>query len=282
MKRQRRVRLRAVPPFGYVLVWGYALLSGYPLLWMVFQSFREDADILSDPAGLPLAPTLDGYITAFSTTPVPQYFFNSSLVTAAVIVISVTVCAAAGYAFSRQPFPGSNGLFALFILVLAIPAPVLLLPVFLIAGELGILNSYIGLIGPIAAGTLPLGVYLMKTHFDSIPHELGEAAQIDRASDWQIFVKIMVPMVGPAAAIVAVLGFMASWNAYIYPLVAIRSSELFTLPIGIADLAGKESIYGLAPVFAAMVVSAVPVYLAFMLAQRSFMTSFALGGALKG
>lgn len=265
-----------------MLVWVYAITSTYPLVWMFIQSFRNDADIVGDPGGLPLDPTFDGYITAFSTAPVGLYFLNSSLVTAAVIVLSVVICAAAGYAFSKQPFPGSNGVFATFILVLVIPAPVLLLPVFLIANELGILNSTLGLIPVITTGTLPIGVYLMKTHFDSIPHELGEAAQIDRASDWQIFSKIMLPMVGPAAAIVAVLAFMGSWNAYIYPLVAIRSPEFFTLPIGIGDLFAKQSIYGIAPVFAAMVVAAVPVYVAFVLAQRSFLQSFSLGGALKG
>src|SRR5690606_38859376 len=131
-----------------------------------------------------------------------------------------------------------------------------LLPVFLIANDLGIINTHIGLIGPYAAGGLPLGIFLMKTHFDAIPASYAEAAEIDRASAWQIFRLVMLPLVGPAAATVAVLAFMSSWNEYIYALVSIRSDELFTLPIGIADLSAKRFLSGYAPVFAAMVVTA--------------------------
>ncbi|MFF9565174.1 carbohydrate ABC transporter permease [Leifsonia sp. NPDC014704] len=252
------------------------------MIWLVVQSFRKDVDILGDPWGLPQSPSFAGYVKAFETTPLPQYFLNSVLVTLAVVLISVACCAGAGYAFSRLRFTGSNLVFLVFIGVLVVPAPVLLLPVFLISKDLGILDSYIGLIGPYAAGVLPIGVYLMKTHFDTLPDSYAEAAEIDRATAWQTFRLIMLPLIRPAAATVAVLAFMSAWNEYIYALVAIRSTELFTLPIGVADLAAKKFIYGYAPVFAAMVLTAIPVYLAFLLAQRSFMSSLALGGGVKG
>ena len=279
----RGKRRRHGPPrTATVIAWVYALVSAYPLIWLVLQSFRSDGDILGDPWGIPLQPQITGYIKAFQTTPLPQYFVNSLLVTAAVVLVSVACCLGAGYAFSRLRFPGSTALFFAFIGVLVIPAPVLLLPVFLISKDLGILNSYIGLIGPYAAGTLPIGVYLMKTHFDSLPTSFTEAAEIDRATPWQIFRLIMFPLIKPAAATVAVLAFMASWNEYIYALVSIRSAQLFTLPIGIADLSAKKFLYGYSPVFAAMVLTAIPVYLAFLLAQRSFLASLSLGGGVKG
>ncbi len=277
--RRRRV---GAPRFASVLAWAYALFSAYPLIWLVIQSFRRDGDILGDPFGLPTAPTADGYIKAFATTPLPLYFVNSLLVTLAVVVVSVACCAGAGYAFSRLRFPGSNVVFMVFIGVLVVPAPVLLLPVFLISKDLGILNSYIGLIAPYAAGTLPIGVYLVKTHFDAIPGSFSEAAEIDRATPWQTFRMIMLPLIKPAAATVAVLAFMSAWNEYIYALVSISNEQLFTLPIGVADLAGKEFLYGYAPVFAAMVLTSVPVYLAFFIAQRSFLASLAIGGGVKG
>jgi ABC-type glycerol-3-phosphate transport system permease component len=260
----------------------YALISFYPLIWLIMQSFRRDGDILGKPWGLPTRPSLDGYVQAFATTPLPQYFLNSLLVTLAVIALSVVCCAGAGYAFSRLRFPGSGLVLAVFVGVLVVPAPVLLLPVFLISRDLGILNSYIGLIGPYVAGTLPIGVYLMKTHFDGLPDSLVEAALIDRATPWQIFSRIMLPMVRPAAATVAVLAFMAAWNEYIYALVALSDASMYTLPVGIADLGAKKFLYGYAPVFAAMVLTSLPVYIAFLLAQRSFLRSFALGGGIKG
>lgn len=280
--RARRRTSNRSPRVATVLAWGYALISVYPLLWLLVQSFRKDADILGDPWGFPTSTSFAGYVKAFQTTPLPQYFLNSLLVTVAVVALSVVCCAGAGYAFSRLRFPGSRALFLTFIGVLVIPAPVLLLPVFLISKDLGILNSYIGLIGPYAAGTLPIGVYLMKTHFDELPDSYIEAAALDRATPFQTFRLIMLPLIRPAAATVAVLAFMAAWNEYIYALVAMSTPTLFTLPIGLADLSSKRFLYGYAPVFAGMVMAAVPVYAAFVLAQRSFLTSFQLGGGVKG
>lgn len=281
-QRARRRNRRNAPKTASIIAWAYALLSAYPLLWLVLQSFRKDADILGDPFGLPLSPTLNGYIKAFKTTPLPQYFLNSLLVTVSVVLVSVACCAGAGYAFSKLRFPGSNYVLMVFIGVLVIPAPVFLLPVFLISKDLGILNSYIGLIAPYAAGTLPVGVYLMKTHFDSLPAEYSDAAEIDRATPWQIFRLIMFPLIKPAAATVVVLAFMSAWNEYIYALVSIRSQNLFTLPIGVADLSAKKFLFGYAPVFGAMVLTAIPVYAVFLFAQRSFIASLSLGGGVKG
>jgi len=281
-RQRRRQGNGRAPRVATVLAWAYAALCTYPLLWLTLQSFRTDAEILGKPWGLPLRPTFDAYAAAFETTPLPQYFLNSLLVTVAVMLLVVACCAGAGYALSKLRFPGSDFVLLAFIGVLVLPAPILLLPVFLISSDLGIINTHIGLIGPYAAGGLPLGIFLMKTHFDAIPASYAEAAEIDRASSWQIFRMIMLPLIGPAAATVAVLAFMSSWNEYIYALVSIRSAELFTLPIGIADLSAKRFLSGYAPVFAAMVVTAVPVYIMFIAAQRSFIRSLTMGGAVKG
>jgi raffinose/stachyose/melibiose transport system permease protein len=273
---------RGAPLVANIVVWAYAAFSAYPLLWLLLQTFRSDAQILGDPWGIPLRPSVEAYATAFSTTPLPQYFLNSLIVTLATVSLTVACCVGAGYAFSRLRFPGSTAVFTVFIGVLVIPAPVLLLPRFLISGELGILNSYIGLIAPFSAGALAVGTFLIKTHFDQIPDSLVEAAELDRATPWQVLRLVMLPQIGPAAATIGVLSFMGAWNEYIYSVVALRSPELFTLPVGIADIAAKQYLYGYAPVFAAMVVAALPVYLAFLLAQRFFLRAFALGGGVKG
>ncbi len=284
IRRTKRsgIRTRPLPRGSGPLMWLYATVSAYPLLWLVMQSFRADSEILATPWGLPRSANFSGYVAAFQTTPLPRYFLNSLLVTLCVVIIAVACCAAAGYAFSRLRFRGSHGVFLMFIGALVVPAPVLLLPVFLISGNLGILDSYIGLIGPYVAGALPIGVYLMKTHFDALPVSFVEAASLDRATPWQTFRYVMLPLIGPAAATVAVLAFMASWNEYIYALVAMRSESLFTLPIGVADLASKQYLYGYAPVFAAMVFTSIPVYVAFFFAQKSFIRSFGIGGGVKG
>jgi multiple sugar transport system permease protein len=277
----RTGRLRRTPWMATAVAWGYALLSFYPLLWIVSQSLRSDNDILARPYGVPVDPRVDGYLKAFEELPLPRYFLNSLMVTLAVVVLSVVCCAAAGYAFSQARFPGSRQLFAAYLGVLVIPAPVLLLPVFLISDDLGLLNSYIGLVAPYVAGTLPLGVYLMKTHFDALPAELPEAAAVDGATPWQVFRFVMFPLIRPGAATVAVLAFMAAWNEYIWALVSLSDADKYTLPVGLADLAAKQYLFGFAPVYAAMVLTTLPVLIAFVVAQRSFISSIT-AGAVKG
>lgn len=285
-KNTGTVRLRRgigrPPVLAYVLVIGYTALSSYPLAWMFLQTFRSEAEILGEPWGIPLRPSMRAYVTAFQEAPLTDYILNSIIVTLAVVIVSVACCTGAGYAFSRLRFRGSNAVMAVFIGVLVVPAPILLLPVFLISQDLNILNTHIGLIAPYAAGTLPVGVYLIKTHFDEIPTELVEAAEIDGASPWRTFTNIMAPLVGPAAAVVAVLAFMSAWNEYVYAVMALSDAAKFTLPVGIADLGAKSFLYGRAPVYAAMLLSAVPVYVAFILAQRSFVQAFTVGGGVKG
>lgn len=280
-ERPRRRRAEA-PALAAILAWAYALMCVYPLIWLVIQSFRTDGEILGRPWGLPQSPSFDAYVKAFSATPLGNYFVNSLFVTLAVMFLVVACCVGAGCALSKLRFPGSDLMLMAFVGVLVLPAPILLLPVFLVSNDLGIINTHIGLIGPYAAGGLPLGIFLMKTHFDSIPASYGEAAEIDRASAWQIFRMVMLPLVGPAAATVAVLAFMSAWNEYIYALVSMSSAELFTLPIGIADLSAKRFVNGYAPVFAAMVVTALPVYATFNAAQGVFIRSLAIGGGVKG
>lgn len=275
-------RLRRGPSaIASYLAWGYALISAYPLVWLALQTLRSDGEILTDPAGLPKNPNLDGFVKAFETTPLPQYFVNSVMVTLTVVILTVVTTAAAGYALSSLHFPGHKAVFLIFLGVLLVPAPLFLLPVFLISGQLGLLDSHIGLIGPYVAGMLPIGVYLMKTYFDAIPASYAEAAEIDRASQWQIFVHVIFPQIRPAAATVAVLAFMSAWNEYIYALVSIRSTELFTLPIGLADLSAKQFLYGYSPVLAAMLLTSIPVYAAFLIAQKSFISSLSFGGGVK-
>lgn len=275
----RRKRVRRTPRTATLVAWSYAVISAYPLLWLVIQTFRTDAEILASPWGFPTRPSMDAYIRAFDTTPLPQYFLNSFTITLAVVLLSIVCCALAGYAFSIQRFPGSGRLFTIFIGVLLIPTPLLLLPTFLVSRDLGILNSYLGLIAPYAAGTLPVGVYLMKTSFDAMPTSLIEAAELDRANSLQVFWHVMLPLALPVCATVGILAFNGAWNEYVYAAVAMQDPALYTLPVGVADLGAKKATYGYGPVFAAMVIAALPVYIAFFFAQKSF--TAAITGGIK-
>lgn len=276
-----RRRPNAAPCLGSILVWVYALISVYPLVWLVIQTFRSDSEILSLPFGFPTRPSVDAYVKVWQSTPLPQFLFNSAVVTITVVIVTVLCSSAAGYALSVLKFPLSGAVYGMFLVGLLVPGSVLLLPTFLISGQLGILDTYLGLIGPYSAGALLIGVYLMKTHFDLLPRELVEAATLDRASAIQIFWQVMLPLARPAAATVAVLTFMGAWNEYVYAAVSLQDQNLFTLPIGVASLAARRYVSGVAPILAAMVITAIPVYAVFFFAQRTFVSSLT-SGSIKG
>lgn len=172
----------------------------------------------------------------------------------------------AGYAFARMRFKGKNVLFIILLAALMVPIQVTIIPTFIIMKNLGLVDSLFSLILP--ALISPFGVFLMRQHFLSLPHELVDAARIDGATHWVIFIRIAIPLAGPALSGLGILTFNSSWNAYFQPLIFINTWERMTLPLGIAGLrqymgAGNPSV-----VLAAVTLAVVPVVVVFLLAQR--------------
>jgi multiple sugar transport system permease protein len=278
-KRRRSADIgepRAIPWVYGVLIGGLVLLVG-PFLWMLLGSFRPDRELKQvPPAWLPQDPTLDNYRTLFTELDFPTYFLNSAVVAVAITIGNLIFCSMLGYALAKLHFPGKRVIFALVLGTLMVPGVVTFVPLFVLVSNLGMVNSYPGLIFPFLAG--PFGVFLMRQFFMSLPDELIHAARVDGAGEFRIFWSIMLPLCKPALATLGILTFLASWNNFLWPLVVAQSEDKYTLPVALAIYAIGEnnSDYGL--LMAGSVAIIVPVLIVFLVLQKHFVRGIAMTG----
>ena len=267
---------RAIPWVYVVLGGGLVLLVG-PFLWMLLGSFRPDRELKQvPPSWLPQNPTLENYRTLFTELDFPTYFFNSAVVATVITFGNLIFCSMLGYALAKLHFPGKRIIFGLVLGTLMVPGVVTFVPLFVLVSNLGMVNSFPGLILPFLAG--PFGVFLMRQFFMSLPDELIHAARVDGAGEWRIFWSIMLPLCKPALATLGILTFLASWNNFLWPLVVAQSEDKYTLPVALAIYAIGEnnSNYGL--LMAGSVAIIVPVLIVFLVLQKHFVRGIAMTG----
>ena len=256
-----------------------ALLSLAPLAWMVSVSFmpRGEASHFPPPF-LPSLATLDNYRELFATTGVARNFANSLLVAGAITLLSLLVNTMAGYAFAKLRFAGRERLFQLLLAALVVPAQVAMLPLFLLMKQLGLVNSYWGVIVPALATVF--GIFLVRQYARSIPDELIEAARIDGAGELRIFFQVVLPMLKPVLVTLAIFTFMGAWNDFMWPLIVLTDQAHYTLPVALAALS-REHIMDVEMMMAGAVVTVIPVLLLFLLLQRYYIQGLLLG-SVKG
>lgn len=274
----RRARLNW--PTFLLLAFGGAVML-LPFLWMLSTSLKPSADVLTLPPRLiPVQPTLDAYREVAQSFPLWQALSNSFLVAALTTLGQLVVSSMAGYAFARFRFWGRDVLFTAFLGTLMVPFAVTMTPLFIIVKELGWTNSYLGLIVP--AMFSAFGIFLMRQFFLSLPTELEEAATLDGSSTLSTFLRVMLPLTGPALATLTVFSFMASWNNFLWPLLIVSDQNLMTLPLALATLQGVypgQTQWNL--IMAGTVVTVAPMILVFLLAQRWVVAGITTSG-LKG
>lgn len=265
--RSRRLLL---PTF---LVLGAALML-FPFAWTFITSISPGAG-LSTPRLVPRDPSLEAYETLLDAMPFWRILANSLWIGLVSTALQVMTSAMAAYAFARLEFPGRNVAFVIYLATLMVPMQVLVVPLFIEMKVLNLIDTYAALLLPtIASG---FGVFLLRQAIASIPRELDEAATIDGAGHFRIFLLIVLPLIRPALATFSVFAFMASWNSFLWPLVVIRSPELMTLPLGLASLHGRFTT-AWDVVMAGSVVSVVPIALLYLVAQRHVIASVATSG----
>jgi multiple sugar transport system permease protein len=280
-KRPRARRGGSGEPAGHawvyvVLTVGLMLLAG-PFIWMLLGSFKPDAELRQvPPTWLPEHPTLDNYRQLFGQLAFPTFFFNSTLVAVAITLGNLVFCSMLGYALAKLQFPGKRVVFALVLGMLMVPGMVTFVPLFVLVSNLGLVNTYAGLIMPWLAG--PLGVFLMRQFIIGLPDELIDAARVDGASEFRIFASVIMPLCGPALATLGILTFLASWNNFLWPLVVAQSADKYTLPVALAlySIGENSTKYGL--LMAGSVVTILPILLLFVLLQRYFVQGIAMTG----
>lgn len=251
-----------------------------PFIIQVVNSFRADAEVIREPLSLGLGTwTTAAYERLFTRSDFPLWSMNSFVVTLFVTAGRVFFDSLAGYALARIPFRGRGIVFALLIAVMAVPGVVLLIPKFLVINQLGMYDSYSGMILPLLVDAA--GVFIMKNFFESIPVAVEEQARIDGAGVFRTFWSIVLPMARPAVMVIVILSFQGSWNELSHFIVSTQSTDLTTLTKGVAQLASGQLSQGSQfPIkLAAALLMTIPVALVFFIFQKRIMNASA--GAVK-
>jgi len=254
----------------------FALL---PMLWMVAASLMQAGEANSFPPRLlPAQPTLEHYRALFTRLDTGRYLLNSTIVAVAITTVSLLINSMAGYAFAKLRFRGRDRTFRLLAMGLVIPVQVSMLPLFLLMRELGFINTYWGVIIPGLASIF--GIFLIRQYTLSLPDDLIDAARIDGAGEFRIYWSIVLPVIRPILATLAIWTFLSTWNDFMWPLIVLSDQSMFTLPVALANLAG-ERVQDTELMMAGSVLTVLPVMLVFMFLQRYYVEGVTMG-SVKG
>jgi multiple sugar transport system permease protein len=278
----RRRRWLPFSPWHLVLLPATLVLI-FPFFWLVVTSLETSSEALRFPPVLiPHVLRFANYADAFNSAPFGRFFINSALVTGLTVVCNLVFCSLAGYAFARFRFLGRTALFVVIIATLMVPFQVTMIPQFIITKWLGVhvlaavgINHIGALILPNAATAF--GIFFLRQFFRTLPLEYEESARVDGASRLTVLIRIVLPLATPALATLAALTFLDSWNYFLWPLIAITSTNEMTVPLGLATFQGAHATEWTL-LMAANVMSLVPVLAIFFLAQRYFIRSVASTG----
>lgn len=266
---------------SYLLLLVGSVVSVLPFLYMVSTSFKKHTYVFElPPKFIPSEPTLNNYVTAWTTNNFQLYFTNSFVVSVFTTITVVLVSALLAFAFARFQFFGKNALFYLILSSLMVPSMMLIIPQFILATQLKLLNSLWGLIFVYVSMNISVSTFLLKGFFESLPRELEDATRIDGGGYFTIFFRIVLPLSKPSLATVTVFTFLFGWDEFVWALTAINQPLKQTLPVAINTFHGAhQTQWGL--VFAASMFAILPVLVAFVLLQRHFIQGLT-SGAVKG
>jgi len=251
-----------------------ALMTVFPLFWMISTAFKQPADVFSMSL-VPEAPTLQNFVYVFTEVNFLRYLFNTLVVSASVTLIALLFHSMSGYALARLRFPGREVIFMTMFSTFLVSLPVIIVPLFILVRTLGMLNSYAGLIIPSIFNAF--GIFLLRQYYLSIPRELEEAAVIDGAGYWRIYWSLILPLSRPLLSSLAILFFLTNWNAFLWPLTITNNQDLWMVQVGIAAFKGQYSA-SWNYIMAASTVVAAPTLILFLIFQRQIMDSIKTSG----
>ncbi len=268
---------RALLLFSYLILTGWAVVSLFPLYWMVTTALKPPSTVMSlPPDWIPTSVSLNNFWEAFANSPVARWTMNSLLMALSVTAFQLLFATMAGYGFSKKKFPGRELLFWIYVSSMMIPGFAMIIPLFTLMTRFGLVNSYLGLIAP--GLSAPFGVFLMRQFIQTLPTELLEAATIDGCSELGVFKDIILPLSKPGLAVLGIFVFMGQWNAFLWPLIVINSSEMMTLTVGFALLANRELRVNYGALMAAGTYMALAQVIVFFAFQRYFVQGITVGG----
>lgn len=264
-----------LPPLAWAGVLIGAAIMVAPLVWTLLLSLKANAELIQD-SGRAFSPpfTLENYGAILQGSRTFRWLLNSIIVSLGTTFGVLALCSLAGYGFARLEFPFRRTLFAFVLVGLAVPEQAVILPQHRLFAELGLHNSYPGLILPGLAGSF--GVFFMTQYFRAIPKDLDEAAILDGASRFQVFWKVLLPLTIPAQATLGVFTFLGSWNSYWWPLISATRGDMFTLTIGLASAQmNYAQTSGLGFLMAQAVFASIPIFIVYILFQKHIVRAMA-------
>lgn len=267
-------------------IWTYGLLSAiailmlFPLLWLLSTSLKSPTENIFQfpPQFLPSQPTFNNFIRVWQTNPFGRYLFNSTLIALLTVGLNLLFCALAAYPLARLEFRGREVIFTAIVTTIMIPFQIVMIPLYILTVQLGMKNTYLGIIFPAIASAF--GIFLLRQAFQGVPKELEEAARIDGCSELGIWWHVMLPAIRPALVTLAIFVFIGAWSDFLWPLIVIDRPELYTLPLGVAMLAGTFSL-DWRLIAAGSIISIAPILILFLLVQR-YIVPTAAGSGVKG
>lgn len=264
----------------YLVLCGIAVGMLFPLLWLVGTAFKSPTeDIFTFPPQiLPTQPTFDNFLTVWQTEPFGLYLYNSAIVACLTVGLNLLFCSLAAYPLARLQFRGREAIFALVLATIMIPFQIVMIPLYILAVNLGLRNTYLGIILPNLASAF--GIFLLRQALKTVPLELEEAARMDGCSELGIWWNIMLPAIRPALLTLAIFVFIGSWSDFLWPLIILDDPNYYTLPIAVANLAGAFSL-DWRLVAAGSVISIAPILLLFLFLQR-YIVPTDVGSGVKG
>jgi putative chitobiose transport system permease protein len=267
-------------PIIYSILAIIAIITLFPLLWLISTSLKSPTEniLQSPPQLLPTQPTLENFATVWQSLPFGQYLYNSILVALLTVGLNLLFSALAAYPLARLSFPGRDGIFLAIVSTIMIPFQIVMIPLYILTVELGLRNTYLGMIFPSLASAF--GIFLLRQAFMSVPKEIEEAARMDGSSELGLWWYVMLPAIRPALVTLAIFVFIGAWSDFLWPLIVIQDESLYTLPLGVAKLAGTFSL-DWRLVAAGSIISIAPVLILFLFLQR-YIVPTDTGSGVKG
>jgi putative chitobiose transport system permease protein len=264
----------------YLVLTALAVFTVFPFVWMLLTSIKGPADVITSvpPQFIPNDPTLANYGKVWDSLPIPSYFLNSATVAVATGLLNVLVASLAAYPLAKMRFLGREAIFYALLATLIVPAQLTYIPSFILAVNVfGYYDSLPALIFPNIVSAF--NIFLLRQAFRGVPNDLIDAARVDGAGEWRIWWSILLPIVRPSLAAVAIFTFVTSWNDFLWPSLMLHTPEGMTLPVGLAALQGFFA-SDFRSIAAGVTITVVPILLFFMVVQRYFVRG--LAGAVKG
>jgi N-acetylglucosamine transport system permease protein len=277
----RRVRTggdRAVEATSHVLLAVWTIIVIVPFLWVVLSSFKTTKEILASPFSLPAHWSFDNYAHAWTDAGIRQFFLNTVIVVGVALVLVMLLGAMCAYVLARFKFRGARAIYYLMLAGLTFPIFLAIVPLFFILKNSGLINTLPGLIMVYVAFALPFTVFFLYSFFRSLPDDVYEAALIDGAGEWRAFFRIMLPMARPGVAAVAIFNFLGLWNQFLLPVALNTDQSRYVLTQGMASFASQAGYaVDFGALFAAVVITVVPVLIVYVIFQRRLEGSVSRG-----